>query len=69
MEREINFLSADELDAVVGGMMNTGGQQLINKDQRGVPGSFASSDLAKVIEVAVGAAVVTGAALFGGGGT
>ena len=65
----VNALTEDELDAVVGGMMNTGGQQLINKDQRGVPGSFASSDLAKVIEVAVGAAVVTGAALFGGGGT
>jgi hypothetical protein len=69
MNTFVNSLTEGELDAVVGGMMNTGGQQLINKDQRGVPGSFASSDLAKVIEVAVGAAVVTGAALFGGGGT
>jgi hypothetical protein len=61
----VNALTEDELDAVVGGMMNTGGQQLINKDQRGVPGGFASSGLAKIIEIAAAAAVITGAALFG----
>jgi hypothetical protein len=41
MQCELNFLSDCELDAVAGGRMNTGGQQLINKDQRGVPGSGA----------------------------
>jgi hypothetical protein len=51
MNTFVNALAEDELDAVVGGMMNNGSQQLINKDQRGVPGSFASSDLAKVIEI------------------
>jgi hypothetical protein len=58
MEREINFLSADELDAVVGGMMNTGGQQLINKDQRGVPGSLGT----KIAETSavVGAVIIIG---------
>jgi hypothetical protein len=39
MEREIRLLSVNELGDVVGGRMNDGKQQLINKDQRGVPGS------------------------------
>jgi hypothetical protein len=68
-QNEMSLLADQELDAVVGGRMNDGKQQLINKDQRGVPGSFASSDLAKIIEITAAAAVVTAAALFGGGGT
>jgi hypothetical protein len=43
-ENEISLLADQELDAVVGGMMNDGKQQLINKDQRGVPGTAPKSD-------------------------
>ncbi|MFY9954722.1 hypothetical protein [Bradyrhizobium sp.] len=68
MEREIIFLSADELDAVVGGRMNDGKQQLINKDQRGVPGtaphySAADPNFGGIVDcvcIGVGAAIAAG---------
>jgi hypothetical protein len=46
MERKVNLLSDDELNAVVGGRMNNGQiNQIVEKNpQYGVPGSFSSSD-------------------------
>ncbi len=45
MEREINFLSDGELDAVVGGKMNNGqiNQLVLKNPQDGVPGSTRGS--------------------------
>jgi hypothetical protein len=45
MEREINFLSDGELDAVVGGRMNNGqiNQLVLKNPDYGVPGSGGSN--------------------------
>jgi hypothetical protein len=71
MEREIISLSDYELGAVVGGRMHNGqiNELVLKNPDNGVPGSFASSNLAKIIEIAAAAVVVTTAALFAGGGT
>ncbi len=69
MEREINLLSCDELDAVVGGMMNNGqGNFLQTPKNTGGPtsGSF-WGDFLKGAEIAGAVALVGAAYLWGGG--
>jgi hypothetical protein len=73
MEREINFLSDDELDAVVGGKMNNGqiNQLVLKNPQDGVPGSTGGHDggLWGVLGFLGGALVVAAAFTFHGNQT
>jgi hypothetical protein len=57
MERENNLLSCDELDAVVGGMMNNGqGDRLQTPNNTGGPGAGMADFVRGLL---VGAAAVT----------
>jgi hypothetical protein len=61
----ISFLPDRELDAVSGGRFNNGGQQLINKDQRGVPGSGGGDHTQEWSTLVLGGMFVLGTAMIG----
>jgi hypothetical protein len=69
MECKINLLSDDELDAVAGGMMNNGQGNFLQmpKNTGGPTGGSTWGDILKVAEVVGATALVTAAALWGGG--
>jgi hypothetical protein len=69
MECRINLLSDDELDVVAGGMMNNGqGNFLQMPKNTGGPTSGSTwGVILKVAGVVGGTALVTAAALWGGG--
>lgn len=69
MEGEINLLSRDELDSVVGGMMNNGQGTFLQqpKNTGGPSGGSFWGDFLKGAEIVGGVALVGAAALWGGG--
>jgi hypothetical protein len=66
---EIRLVSDDELAAVVGGRMNNGQGDFLQtpKNTGGPSGGSTWGDILKGTEIVGAAALVTAAALFGGG--
>jgi hypothetical protein len=66
---EIRLVSDDELAAVVGGRMNNGQGDFLQtpKNTGGPSGGSTWGDILKGAEIVGAAALVTAAALFGGG--